>query len=205
MAIELVGGSPLHSTKRLAGLIWTVDEDLMEFLFGSPENYHRLFSIDWRANEGALNYNHSVIAVDGDQILGVLIGYSAEIIDRLWEVTLSRWSKEEPSAKADDLGQAFNKMDRLFPHPGQETFYILALAVDVNNQKGGIGRKLMGWAEAQARSQGLSALGLDVEAKNPAVSFYKKLGMVVEIETLVPEIDEHHGVGRHYHMKLPIN
>jgi len=205
MAIQLVNGSPHHSTDRLAELIWTVDENLMAFLFGTPENWHRLFSMDWQADEGIVNHSHSVVAVDSDQILGVLIGYNANIIDRLFEATLSRWLKEEHPAKAEYLEQAFNKMDRLFPHPAEGSFYVLDLAVDVNNRKGGVGRKLMEWAVSQARSQDLSALELDVEADNPAVGFYKKLGMIVEIETLVPEIAKHHDVGRHFHMKLTIN
>jgi len=205
MALELIDGNLHHSTRRLADLIWTVDERLMTFLFGSPDDWHRLFSIDWRAHDGICNHNRSVVAEDGNEIKGVIIGYSADIVEQLFETTLTRWLKDETPAKGKHLEEAFNKMDRLFPHPMEGSFYILDLAVDVNARKLGIGRKLMDWAVSQAKQHGLSALELDVDADNPAVDFYRRLGMYVEVETLVPELSQYHGVERHYHMKLRID
>jgi ribosomal protein S18 acetylase RimI-like enzyme len=38
--------------------------------------------------------------------------------------------------------------------------------VNGNNQKSGVGRKLMEWAESQAKELGLSAIELDVDAEN---------------------------------------
>jgi ribosomal protein S18 acetylase RimI-like enzyme len=76
--------------------------------------------------------------------------------------------------------------------------------VNGSNHKSGVGRKLMEWAESQAKELGLSAIELDVDAENPAVGFYKKIGMYIEVETLVPKIAERHNVGRHYHMKMSL-
>jgi ribosomal protein S18 acetylase RimI-like enzyme len=203
--MKLVNGNPNHSTEQLADLIWTVDEHLMAFLFGSIENWRRLFASDWQSEESILSHSHAVVAIDDDKIMGVLIGYTAETIDRLFEVTLSRWLENIPQAEAEHLEAAFNCMGRLFPHPGEESFYVMDLAVSANNHKSGIGRKLMEWAESQAKELGLSALELDVDADSPAVGFYKKIGMHIEVETLVPEIAERHNVGRHYHMKMSLN
>ena len=177
----------------------------MAFMFESPENWHRLLSIDWPEKEGIDSHANAIVAVDGNQILGVLVGYNAAIIDQQFEASLSRWLKQEPPIKAEYLEQAFSKLGRLFPHPAEGSFYVLDLAVDVNSREGGIGRKLMESAISQARSQGLSTLELDVGADSLAVGFYQKLGMFVEVETFVPELAEHYGVGRHLHMKLPID
>jgi ribosomal protein S18 acetylase RimI-like enzyme len=205
LSINLIEGRVNHSTERIAELIWTVDVNLMKFLFGSPENWHRLFAIDWCEAEGALSHSNAVVAIEGDQVLGVLIGYRADLSEHLWESTLTRWFEIESPENANYLKVAFDKMDRLFPHAGQESFYILDLAVDKSNQKSGVGRKLMEWVMAKAKSHSLFCLELDVEASNPAVGFYKKLGMDIEIETLVPDIAENHNVGRHFHMKIPSN
>ena len=204
MMVKLIPGTPNHSTKRLAELIWTVDEHFMPFLFGSPDNWYRLFSIDWCADKGINSHAYSVVAVDDDEIAGVMIGYNAAIIDSLFEATLSRWLQDEPPEQAAYLEQAFNKMDRLFPHPAEGSFYILDLAVDVTRRKTGVGRRLVDRAVSEAKSQGLSALKLDVDADSEAVGFYERLGMSIEVETFVPEIAEKYDVGSHLHMKMEI-
>jgi len=202
--VEIIPGRPEQGGAELADLIWTVDPHLMQYLCNDEAGWRRLFLADWPQENGFVNHSHADLAILDDRIVGVMISHDAASIEERIQLSMARWKETEESAFFVYLEQALDDMDRLFPHPPDSAWYVLDLAVDSRVRKAGIGRRLMEHAEFKARRSGRTALHLDVVADNPAVNFYKRIGMHIAVETLLPELEENHGVGLHYHMVKPL-
>jgi len=73
---------------------------------------------------------------------------------------------------------------------GVERAHVADLAVREGARRLGVGRALMRAAEAWAREQGLSVVGLDVWSTNErAMAFYRRLGYRPESLHLIKELD----------------
>jgi ribosomal protein S18 acetylase RimI-like enzyme len=203
--VEIVKGSPNHASAKIAELIWSVDVPLVNYLFQGRRNWDRMAAVEWPESVGLVCYSESLLAIDGDKIVGILVAHDPATMDYLFEKSLDRWKREASDPLAKHLDVAFAWMDRLFPHPPSDSYYILELAVDPAVHRQGIGRKLMMVAIERGRALGRRSLQLDVNGETEAVQFYKALGMEIEVETRVPYLAETHGIGTHYHMGMPLD
>jgi len=158
-----------------------------------------MFAADWPHQDGITCHTWSHLAVEQGRILGIMISHDSAFLEERYEKSLDRWCHTESAEMADHLNRAFSMLERLFPHPPHDSYYVLHLAVDARAQKAGIGRRLMEVAETRARTLGCSSLRLDMNADNPAAGFYRRLGMNIEIETRLPALERSHGIGLHCH------
>lgn len=204
MKTQVIPARPDRDEKEAAELIWTVDVPLMSYLFHDEETWARLLTTDWPNENGLGCHARTHLAVDDGQVVGVLVCHDPLTLDEFFEQSMRRWTETEPEETSSHLEAAFMMMDRLFPHPRPNQHYILDIAVSPSQRNKGLGRRLMATAIDQAKALGRSSVCLDVAADNPAVEFYTALGMNIEVETRVPDLDKNHGVGLHYHMTLPL-
>ncbi len=204
MAAGVTSADASLPPKTLSELLWSTDPKLNGFMFQTEERLHRILSCEWPAEGGLLCHRFAFTIMDEAQVSGLLIGHTAEEYGRNFEAAkvlqVAAMTSEESSA----MVEALFWMDRLFPAPREQSYYVLELAVAAKAQGGGLASALLSAAEERATRQGCTHICLDVAADNEAVGFYKHLGYVVEIETRVPYLAEDHGIGTHLHMVKPL-
>jgi ribosomal protein S18 acetylase RimI-like enzyme len=204
MQTEIIPARPDVDERRVAELIWTVNVPLMSYLFHDEETWARLLATDWRHVNGLVCHAKAHLAVDDGKVVGVLVCHDPLTLDENFEQSMQRWAETEPPDLVSHLETAFLMMDRLCPHPRPNEYFVLDIAVSPSQRNKGLGRRLMTAAIDQAKALGKSAICLDVIANNPAVGFYKALGMQIEAEIRLPYLDENYGLGMHYHMVLQL-
>lgn len=120
--------------------------------------------------EGGFSFCNATLATDGDQVLGMLLGYPID------------------AAPDDDLDAL---PDPIAPFVDLEkqsvgTWYVNALAVFAGARGRGIGTKLMQTAETQAKAAGYDKMSIQVYAQNSgAVQLYQRLGYAVTAKSAV--------------------
>lgn len=204
MGISLVQAEPTHPPGPVADLIWTVDVPLMRFLFGTKELWRRVFAYDWTETKGIVCHNQSTLAMRGQEILGVLVSHTLTEFDENFIHTRKMQAQNEATEFRNHLGRGFDLMAQLFPHATEGSYFVFDLAVSQEARRTGIGRRLIDVAISKARDNNCQRICLDVAAENDAVRFYEDLGMQVAVETRIPDLDDKHGIGTHYHMVLPV-
>ncbi len=167
--VKLRGGLP-KDAPEIAGLIMeAMTLECCAFFLG-PDNgmddFRALMSELCLRNDTQYSYLNSVVAVEGDKIVGVAVSYDG---GRLHE--LRRAFVEGASCK----------FCRDFSHIGDETecgeLYLDSLAVKRMYRHCGIGGKLMDATLKKAERIGLGKVGLLVDDNNPnAESLYRKKG-----------------------------
>src|SRR5262249_46323404 len=88
----------------------------------------------------------------------------------------------------------------LFPAVPYDAYYVQNVVTHPTKARGrGLGRRFMELAFERGRAQGGRSCHLDVGRTNPAVDFYKELGMYVAVEPSVPRLLQL-GIPSHYRM-----
>jgi len=200
MSSRVMPAPPDIAPQRIADLLWSTDPALNGFMFGSMDVLHRILQCEWPATRGLLCHRYAFLAEDHGAISGLLVGHTAAEYPTNFQAALEMQTQALPEAEAHHLVEALKWMDRLFPAPRDDAYYILELAVALGAQGGGVARKLLDAAQERAREAGCTHLCLDVAADNEAVAFYQHIGFATEIETRVPYLDTVQGIGAHYHM-----
>jgi ribosomal protein S18 acetylase RimI-like enzyme len=128
-----------------------------------------------------LSFEHVTFAERGEEIVGVIAGYTAEE---------HRYSSDEAVRRAAG-GGVLQRMRaallcswlRFFGTRSDDEYYVWALAVSEDLRGQGIGSILMDFTEDRARALGCAKLTLDADARNEgARRFYEHRGMTVESE-----------------------
>lgn len=84
------------------------------------------------------------------------------------------WIAEAPDGSPLGFAQGFGKYSSW---SGGEVFFLANLWVDPGRRIAGVGAALMAAVEAHARATGRSRVELTVARDNPAVGFYRRLGL----------------------------
>lgn len=204
MDIDIRAARPSDPSDPIADLIWTVDVPLMRFLFQTMERWRRVFAYDWKETRGIVCHKQSTVALKHGDVLGVLVSHTLDEFDKNFDETRARQGQNEGPEFRKHLDHAFDLMSQLFPHALEGSYFVFDLAVSDKARHMGIGRRLIEVAAAKARAAGCNRICLDVAADNDAVGFYKALGLIVAVETRIPELSNKHNVGTHFHMVMPV-
>jgi len=148
-------------------------------LFGE-EKAVELLQLLYEHDNNLFSFSHCLFAQDGDDILGLVMGYD-------WQ-TKQREQLGTGYLMIKHLGLQFFKvlpallkLDAQVSRISREDYYIAFLAVYQQVQTRGVGTALMKRAEEDAVSCGAKFVCLDVETENEnAVRFYEKRGYTIE-------------------------
>jgi ribosomal protein S18 acetylase RimI-like enzyme len=195
--LTIVSGEHVEFQPVIAELAWSTDPHLFEFLFrGDLSLWMRLCATEWSEERSLHSRRFTRLALQGDRIVGLLVGFPGPAMPELAAGCLARYqSHGEPFAS--HIRRAFDLMGWLFPPVPDWGFGVFNLAVDPGARGTGLGRQLLTMAEHLAVAQGCAEVHLDVESTNSAVGFYKRQGYEATVETRVPAIA---GVSSHYRM-----
>lgn len=195
---------PDQYTSEIAELIWAEDPALLACEFGTLPPFDAILRQEWAVKGAGNSHDAMVLACDDTGVAGLMTGYPVDQMAARFETT---WQlRRDQIARKDwpDWESRSNLIERLFPAPQAGDFYVLDLSIAPRGQGTGLGRRLIGIALKNARAAGCKRLCLDVNADNDAVGFYRSIGLEIQIESRVPSLDEHYGVGLHYHMVMPV-
>lgn len=205
MTVVTQSASKDVSPLDLADLLWSTDPKLNGYMFGTMATLKKLIACEWPTGKGLFSHHQAFTATQDGQIVGLLIAHTQEDYAANFAQSLIQQPAALAPKEAAHMQTALHWMDRLFPVPRENSYYILEFAVSPQAQGLGVAAQLFNAAKAQALSKGCAQICLDVAADNDAVGFYQHLGFSTEVETRVPMLDTTHGIGTHLHMVCDIS
>jgi len=157
--------------------------------------FDRFMLASWTAPASSYGYRETTIARDTDDLLGIEIGYGGERYYELHEngSPVGRTLIENGSATVEQMkavGRASYDTNFQIPYVPADAYYVMSLAVTEASRGKGIGAMLLNNALEEAQKAGYRTLHLDVLADNPAVEFYKRLGLTCMVESVSPQLRE---------------
>jgi ribosomal protein S18 acetylase RimI-like enzyme len=114
------------------------------------------------------------------RIVGMVLGFTAEQRLRFSDRPLKE-TAGYPALRVTAVRTLLAPLFRILENIGDDDFYVLAIAIDEEARRKGVGSALMDSAEERARASHAARLSLDVSAKNGgAYRLYERRGMTVE-------------------------
>jgi ribosomal protein S18 acetylase RimI-like enzyme len=195
---------------EIPDLVFSTGRAVYGYIFGSDRKFFDVFiRRSWMDANSLHSMADTTVALSGDELMGIELGYSG---DRYYELRKSSGSVSKAMLASNDttpedlqgIANRSYKNDFQIPRVPNNAYYIMALAVKEDSRGLGLGAKLLNNAIDRARKEGCRTLHLDVLSDNPAVDFYKRMGLTCMAETSVPELGQHHGVPAEYRMVLDL-
>ena len=146
----------------------------------------------WRAPGTIFSSDSAILSIEEGKLLGVAIAFNGgkyrERIKAggpLWEEMLK--AGEVTTEEIAGVTERAKLASWLNPVIYSNTFYVHALAVKPEARGKGVGYSMMECLFDEAKEIGYHELQLDVLSDNPAVGFYRSLGLEVLAETKAPK------------------
>ena len=153
-------------------------EGFMHFMLG--RRAPRILAQAYTRPDNDYSFQNVVFAEGGATIVGMASGFTAVEHSRFSDRPLKR-AAGFPAVRMRAVRILCAPLFRILANLPDGSFYLLAMAVDVEMRGRGIGSTLMDHVEERARRCGSSRLCLDVAAKNTgARRLYERRGMSVE-------------------------
>ena len=192
--MEIIQATEAHSENwadEVADLVWASGPTTYDYQFGGREYYDEIVKASWRIPGTLFSYDCTTIAVEGDELIAIEIGFRGpefaqrkKTLPPLWAPLIE--SGRVTREKLAEIGRAAYLCSYLNVAIPSAVYYVHALAVQESRRGQGIGKQLMQGALDGAKSAGLRGLHLDVLSGTPAVGFYYSLGMECLTETVAP-------------------
>ena len=179
-----------------------------DYQFSSRPVFDRLVGDSWLTAGTLFGYDETTLALDGDDLLGIEIGFAGPEFERRKKTLRPLWPPiiEDGVVTADDLAEIGRRsylasyLNAVVP---ASAYYVHALSVRPELHGQGIGAALMKDAIERATDEGYRVVHLDVLSDNPAVKFYEAFGFEVLAQTVTP-IPHSHGVPMEQRMSLDL-
>ncbi len=146
----------------------------------------------WRAPGTIFSSDSATLSIEEGKLLGVAIAFNGgKYRERiraggpLWEEMLK--ADEVTTEEIAGVTERAKLASWLNPVIYSNTFYVHALAVKPEARGKGVGYSMMEYLFDEAKELGYQEFQLDVLSDNPAVGFYRSLGLEVLAETKAPK------------------
>ncbi len=195
----LMPAGPEHA-QAASRLIYSTDPRLWDCLFENDfDRFLRFFTTMWKEEESLYSHSNATVAVAGGRLAGLEVGYDRDRQDRMIPNMVKRTPEILTPGEFRHYLEIVGYIRYLTPPIPNHAYYVLFLATDPSDQGKGIGKRLLTCAFDRARERGYDACHLDVAGDNPAVGFYRRLGMEILSESRVLPLEER-GVKSHFRM-----
>ena len=187
-------------------LVWSTGPVSYEYQFGNRALFDAAVLGSWELDGSLFASDATTLAIEGDALLGLEIGMRGSEFRTRQQALAPLWREVIDSGRVNQKDFA-GLLDRaghaswLNPVIDEDTYYIHAIAVKPEYRGRGVGLALIKAAVQRAREQGYAKFQLDVLSDNPAVSFYRSIGLEVLAETRAPKPTEF-GVPPEYRMGM---
>ena len=146
----------------------------------------------WRTPGTLFSSDSAILSIEEGELLGVAIAFNGgKYRERiraggpLWEEMLK--ADEVSTEEIAGVTERAKLASWLNPVIYSNTFYVHALAVKPEARGKGVGYSMMEYLFEEAKELGYQEFQLDVLSDNPAVGFYRSLGLEVLAETKAPK------------------
>ena len=192
--MEIIQATSAHVDKfidDLPELVHATGPAAYDYQFLSRKYLDPIVRSSW-ATEGSLfGFDGCRLAIEGDELLGIEVGWPGPEFELRKKALAPIWGTliEDGTVPQDDLAEMGKRtylasyLNVAIPKP---VHYIHALAVKPEHRGKGIGAALVRHAMQLGKDAGQRGLHLDVLSDNPAVEFYRALGMECLAETRAP-------------------
>ncbi|HJP36883.1 MAG TPA: GNAT family N-acetyltransferase [Gammaproteobacteria bacterium] len=207
--MEIVQATAAHAARHageFADLMHATGPVTYDYQFDGRDLFDQIVDASWRTPGTLFAYDGTMLALDGEELLGIEVGFHAPQFEQRKKALASLWpalieagkvSTEQLTRIAERTYQC-SYLNAAIP---SSVYYIHALAVKDAYRGKGIGAKLVRNAIDNGKEAGLRALHLDVLSDNPAVEFYRALGMRCLVESTAP-VPLQHGVPMEMRMAI---
>ncbi|MGB9357159.1 MAG: GNAT family N-acetyltransferase [Acidimicrobiia bacterium] len=163
---------------RFARYLDDAADGIFRFMLG--KNSEQVVAKAYRTPGHDLSFEHVTFAQNGGTIVGTTSAYSSKQHEQSSESPLIRaagWRTVRMAAVSTAAASLFRFIDTV----ADGDFYLQAIAVDPDRRGLGIGSKLFGHVEDEARRVGCGRLTLVVAVENEgARRLYERMGMTIE-------------------------
>ena len=169
-----------------------------DYQFGADGRlFETLILASWRTPRTLFSATSTTLATVGDDLLWVEIGFGGPDFHAFKQNFAGLISDlvargEVSAADARGLAERARKASYLNAHLPRSVYYLHALSVRPASRGHGVGARLLAGAIERARASGLRELQLDVLSDNPAVQFYRAMGLHTVVETVSPDLARDH-------------
>ena len=146
----------------------------------------------WRTPGTLFSADSAILSIKEGKLLGVAIAFNGgkyreriRAAGPLWEEMLK--ADEVTTEEIAGVTERAKLASWLNPVIYSNTFYVHALAVKPEARGKGVGYSMMECLFDEAKELGYQEFQLDVLSDNPAVGFYRSLGLEVLAETKAPK------------------
>ena len=146
----------------------------------------------WRTPGTLFSSDSAILSIEKGELLGVAIAFNGgKYRERiraggpLWEEMLK--ADEVTTEEIAGVTERAKLASWLNPVIYSNTYYVHALAVKPEARGKGVGYSMMEYLFEEVKELGYQEFQLDVLSDNPAVGFYRSLGLEVLAETKAPK------------------
>ena len=190
--IAATGDAVSTYAQEIPELVWSTGPVSYEYHFSDRSLFDAVVQGSWSAAGTLFAADATTLAVEGDELMGIEIGMPGNEFRERQNALGPVWQKLVTDAAIDagDIGGVLERSEHaswLNPLVEADTYYIHALAVKPEFRGKRIGYLLIEDAIRRAREGGYAKFQLDVLSDNPAVGFYRSVGLEVLAETTAPK------------------
>ena len=177
---------------QIAELVWATGPVSYEYHFGDRELFDAIVLGSWFRDGTLFAADATSLAVEDGELMGIEIGMPGpeyrERQNALGPVWQDLVANQQIDAEAiPGVLERSEHASWLNPVIHADTYYIHALSVKPEYRGKRLGYHLIQNAMNKARAQGFAKLQLDVLSDNPAVDFYRAVGLELLAETRAPD------------------
>ncbi|MEM8766306.1 MAG: GNAT family N-acetyltransferase [Pseudomonadota bacterium] len=187
-------------------LVYATGPSSYDYHFQDRALFDELVRRSWLAPGTLFAWDGTRLALDGETLLGIEIGFEGAEYRPRQSALGELWPALFESGVADEaaLTGVITRSDHaswLNPVTRPGVWYVHALSVKPEARGRRLGRALLENAMDLGRKAAFRALELDVLSDNPAVEFYRAMGLELLVESRAPD-PEAHGVPPEWRMSV---
>ena len=193
---------------EIAELVWSTGPISYEYHFFDRKLFDAVVLGSWTTGGSLFSADATTLALEGEQLAGICIAMPGPEFSNRGARLASVWSGlvESGECSTDEVQGVLKRSERaswMNPVIYSDTYYVHAIAVKPEFQGRRIGYRLIDHAISFGRQNGFRKFQLDVLSDNPAVEFYRAVGLKLLAETRTPEPCEF-GVPTEYRMGMKL-
>lgn len=181
---------------EIADLAHSTGPVTYDFQFGTRALFEKMIAASWRTPSTLFSWDTTRFAMAGDEVRGFLVSFHAPEFRERIAALAPTW--KQMIASGDVSPDEFSGLTEraryarwLNPETRPGIYYIHAIAAKPEHRGKGVGLTLFKHAIELAKQANCKVLELDVLSDNPAVDFYKSMGLEVLVESRSPKAAEY--------------
>ena len=177
---------------QIPELVWATGPVSYDYHFARRALFDAVVLGSWPTPGSLFAADATTVAVENGQLMGIEIGMPGNEYRLRQHALGSVWQSLVASGDADaeDIAGVLERSEHaswLNPVIYEDTYYTHALSVKPEFRGKRVGYALIENAINRAREQGFARFQLDVLSDNPAVGFYRAVGLELLAETTAPK------------------